>query len=227
MTKKLSVGSWAFLFNQEKPTNDFHQVIHMLHDLGYDGVELGGFNPHPGPDTCDTREKRRKLRKDVEDHGLKFSGLAADLWSQKLWSVEDSGPYIAAFAKNLIFAEDLGIDAIRIDTVEDVSNVAKLNIHPRARSEVIFWRVARAFDQIAKLAAPRHPHLLGVRTRLSDQQAIGDRPPGRRGSRRDEQPEFRRAFRHLSRSHVCRRRAPTRLATRRPCRAEPWSWRRN
>ena len=154
MTKKLSVGSWAFLFNQEKPTNDFHQVIHMLHDLGYDGVELGGFNPHPGPDTCDTREKRRKLRKDVEDHGLKFSGLAADLWSQKLWSVEDSGPYIAAFAKNLIFAEDLGIDAIRIDTVEDVSNVAKLNIHPRARSEVIFWRVARAFDQIAKLAAP-------------------------------------------------------------------------
>jgi sugar phosphate isomerase/epimerase len=155
MTKKLSVGSWAFIFNQEKPTNDFHQVIHMLHDLGYDGVELGGFNPHPGPDTCDTKAKRQKLRKDVEDHGLKFSGLAADLWAQKLWSVEDSGPYTAAFAKNLIFAEDLGIDGIRIDTVEDVSGVEKLNVHPRARSEVIFWRVARAFDRCAKLAAPR------------------------------------------------------------------------
>src|SRR5262249_46993945 len=44
MKKKLSIGSWAFIFNQEKPTNDFHQVVHMLSDLGYEGVELGGFN---------------------------------------------------------------------------------------------------------------------------------------------------------------------------------------
>ena len=36
-----------------------------------------------------------------------FSALAADLWSQKLWSVEDQGPFIAAFAKNVMFADDL------------------------------------------------------------------------------------------------------------------------
>ena len=58
-------------------------------------------------------EKRQRLKKDVADHGLQFSGLAADLWSQRLWSVEDSGPFIAAFAKNVIFADDLGIDTIR------------------------------------------------------------------------------------------------------------------
>ena len=49
MKKKLSIGSWAYLFNQEKPTNDFHQVVHMLHDLGYEGVELGSFGVHPTP----------------------------------------------------------------------------------------------------------------------------------------------------------------------------------
>ena len=103
MKKKLSIGSWAYIFNQENPTNDFHQVLHKLSDLGYEGVELGGFNPHPGPDTCDTKAKREALRRDVKDHGLEFSGLAADLWSQKLLSVEDSGPYIAAFAKNLFY----------------------------------------------------------------------------------------------------------------------------
>ena len=49
MKKKLSIGSWAYIFNQEKPTNDFHQVVHMLHDLGYEGVELGSFGAHPTP----------------------------------------------------------------------------------------------------------------------------------------------------------------------------------
>src|SRR3954452_22015699 len=138
--KKLSVGSWAYLFNQESPTTDFHQILHKLSDLGYDGVELGGFNPHPGPDTYD-RAKRRKLRQEVKDHGLEFSGLAADLWSQKLWSVEDSGPFVAAFAKNVFFAEDLGIDTIRVDTVEPVTRVAEAGIEPK----LLFDRVTRAF----------------------------------------------------------------------------------
>lgn len=149
--KKLSIGSWAYIFNQEQPTNDFHQVLHKLEDLGYEGVELGGFNPHPGPDTCDTRAKRQALRKEVQDHGLQFSGLAADLWSQKLVSVEDSGPYIAAFAKNVFFAEDLGIDTIRVDTVEPITVMKEKHLDPK----VVFDRVARAFDLCSKLAANR------------------------------------------------------------------------
>ncbi len=153
--KKLSIGTWAYIFNQEKPTNDFHEILHKLQHLGYEGVELGGFNPHPGPDTCDTREKRLALRKSVAEHGLQFSALAADLWSQKLWSVEDSGPFIAAFAKNVIFADDLGIDTIRVDTVEPVKKVGELNCPPNLRSQLILYRVAKAFDQCAKLAASR------------------------------------------------------------------------
>src|SRR5262249_11075729 len=150
MKKKLSIGSWAYIFNQEQPTNDFHQVVHKLADLGYEGVELGGFNPHPGPDTYD-RAKRKALRQTVHDHGLQFSGLAADLWSQKLVSVEDSGPYIAAFAKNLFFAEDLGIDTIRVDTVEPITVIKEKNLDPK----VVFDRVLRSFDLSAKLAANR------------------------------------------------------------------------
>jgi sugar phosphate isomerase/epimerase len=155
MKKKLSIGTWAYIFNQEQPTNDFHVILHKLQDLGYEGVELGGFNPHPGPDTYETRDKRLKLRKEVADHGLQFSALAADLWSQRLWSVEDSGPFIAAFAKNLIFAEDLGIDTIRVDTIEPITRVAEMNVPPKLRADTIFNRVARAFDQISKLAASR------------------------------------------------------------------------
>jgi sugar phosphate isomerase/epimerase len=151
MKRRLSIGSWAYIFNQEKPTNDFHQIVHMLHDMGYEGVELGGFKPHPGPDTCDTREKRQALRKLVKDHGLEFSGLAADLWSEKLISVEDSGPYIAAFAKNLFFAEDLGIKTIRVDTVEPITVMKEKNLDPK----LVMDRVVRAFDLCSKLAANR------------------------------------------------------------------------
>ncbi len=151
MGKKLSIGSWAYIFNQEQPTNDFHQLIHKLSDLGYEGVELGGFNPHPGPDTCNTKAKRQTLRKDVADHGLAFSGLAADLWSQKLLTVEDSGPFIAAFAKNVFFAEDLGIDTIRVDTVEPITVLKEKKVEPK----VAFDRAVRAFDLCSKLAADR------------------------------------------------------------------------
>lgn len=151
MKRKLSIGSWAFIFNQEKPTNDFHQVVHMLADLGYEGVELGGFNPHPGPDTCDTKEKRQHLKKLVKDHGLEFSALAADLWSQKLISVEDSGPFIAAFAKNVFFAEDLGIKTIRVDTVEPITVMKEKNLD----SKLVMDRAVRAFDLCSKLAANR------------------------------------------------------------------------
>ena len=58
------------------------------------------------------------------------------MWSQKLISVEDSGPYIAAFAKNLFFAEDLGIDTIRVDTVEPITSHALPNV-PGKRVTVV------------------------------------------------------------------------------------------
>jgi sugar phosphate isomerase/epimerase len=148
---RISIGTWAYIFNQTEPTNDFHVILHKLQDLGYDGVELGGFNPHPGPDTYPTKESRLKLKKAVADHGLYFSALAADLWSQKLLTVEDSGPFIAAFAKNLIFAEDLGIDCIRVDTVEPITVVQQ----GKVTNEKAFERAANAFDLCSKLAAPR------------------------------------------------------------------------
>jgi len=152
MPARISIGTWAYIFNQEVPTNDFHVILHKLEDLGYDGVELGGFNPHPGPDTYETKEKRAKLKKEVADHGLKFSALAADLWSQKLTTVEDSGPFIAAFAKNLFFAEDLGIDCIRVDTVEPITVVQSGQVS----NEKAFERVVKAFDLCSKLAAQRN-----------------------------------------------------------------------
>ncbi len=87
----------------------------------------------------------------MKDHGLEFSGLAANLWMHKLISVPDSGPYIAEFAKNLFFAEDLGIDCIRVDTLEPPDVFEKTGTDPKVGRQ----RVVKAWDLCSKLAASR------------------------------------------------------------------------
>lgn len=118
---RISIGSWAYLFNQEEPTTDFHKVLHKLQDLGYDGVELGSFGPHPSPVSHPTRASRQKLKKEIADHGLALSGIAVDLWSFKSpgTSILDEIPaaYVTAFLGWCVFASELDARTIRVDTV--------------------------------------------------------------------------------------------------------------
>lgn len=147
--KKLSIGSWAYLFNQDQPVTDFHALVHKLMHLGYQGIELFGFDPHPNPESHDTKEMRQKLRKMVVEHRLEFSALAPKLWGHALWSSDEHTSYLADFEKNAIFAEDLGIKTIRVDTVEPIANAAQ--VEPK----LLFDRCVKAFDACSKIAA-RH-----------------------------------------------------------------------
>src|SRR5437763_12314793 len=135
MKARLSIGSWAYIFNQEVPTNDFHQVLHKLQDLGYEGVELGSFGVHPTPWSHPTKADRAKLNKDVADHGLAFSGIAIDLWSFKKPGPsildENPVPYLAAFLGFAAFAGDLGIKTIRVDAVEPPDFFQTSKMDPR------------------------------------------------------------------------------------------------
>lgn len=147
---RLSIGSWAYCFGpyQDNPV-DFFTVVDKLAELGMDGVEFGAFPPHPNPDTYRTRERRQFLRCYVEDRGLAFSGLAANLWMHKLPTVEDAGPYIAEFAKNVLFAEDMGIDVIRVDTVEPPDCFEKTGVDPKLGRE----RVVRTWVKCCRIAS--------------------------------------------------------------------------
>ena len=134
---------------------------------------------------------------------MEFSGLAADLWSQKLISVEDSGPFIAAFAKNLFFAEDLGIKTIRVDTVEPITVMKEKNLDPK----LVMDRVARAFDLCSKLAANRGINIcwefepgFPINKPSEILELVEARP------RRRQEPQFRRPLRFLPCLHVRRRR---------------------
>ena len=118
MSKRISIGTWAFLFNQEKPI-PFDEIVPGLKRLGFDGLELGGFGDHPSPENCPTAESRAAVRQMWESRGMGCSGLAADLWSERLITAADDASYLRTFRKNLQFCRDLGIDVIRVDTTED------------------------------------------------------------------------------------------------------------
>jgi sugar phosphate isomerase/epimerase len=153
MKRKLSIGSWAYLFNQEQPTNDFHVVLHKLQDLGYEGVELGSFGVHPTPVSHPTRADRQRLKKEVADHGLAFSGIAVDLWSFKKPGPsimdENPTPYVSAFLGFTAFAADLGIKTVRVDTVEPPNFFETSKMDPKAGLD----RLVSVWDKCSKIAA--------------------------------------------------------------------------
>jgi sugar phosphate isomerase/epimerase len=148
MGKKISIGSWAYVFNQKEEI-DFHTILHGLKDLKLDGVELGSFGKHPTPKSHPTKADRKRLKDEVAAHGLGFSGIAPDLWSFKLVSVEDPAPYLAAFLGYCAFAEDLGIKLIRVDAVEPPDVFEKNNIDPKLG----FDRAVNAWNIACKMAA--------------------------------------------------------------------------
>jgi sugar phosphate isomerase/epimerase len=130
MSKRSSIGSWAYTIGPyaDKPI-DFDTVCTRLKELGFDGVELGAFPPHPNPGNpggsdegwggaMPEKSQRLELAAQMRERGLGFSGMAANLWGEKLINTDDQSKYISEFKKNCEFARDLAIGGVRVDTVQ-------------------------------------------------------------------------------------------------------------
>jgi len=143
--KKISIGSWAYTIGPyAKNPVAWDEVIKKVKGLGFDGVELGGFPPHPNPDNMPFKKQRSACKKQLKDVGLDWSGLAADLWSQHLIDAEDDSAYLACFRKNLQFCVDLGIPAIRVDTVQPPTIFDKVDPDTARQRVVKTWKVCAA-----------------------------------------------------------------------------------
>jgi sugar phosphate isomerase/epimerase len=129
----------------------FDTVIEKLGKLKFDGVELGGFAPHPAPAQLGTKAQRAELKKKVADRGLAFSGLAADLWSCPVIPQADNSKWMSTFEQNLDFACDLGIDCIRVDSVSPPDIFEREKIDPKVGWE----RLTKTFRTAAEKAQNR------------------------------------------------------------------------
>jgi sugar phosphate isomerase/epimerase len=149
MGKKISIGSRAFVFNQDTVL-DFHTTLHKLQHMKFDGIELGSFGVHPTPMSHPTKADRLALKKEVADHGLQFSGIAPDFWQFHIISNPDPSSYLAAFLGYCEFTQDLGIKLLRVDTTSEPPDVFEKNkLDPKVGIE----RIVKAWDIACKMAA--------------------------------------------------------------------------
>jgi sugar phosphate isomerase/epimerase len=148
--KRISIGTWAYTIGpyQDHPV-PFEEVVRKLRALQFNGLELGAFNPHPNPDNTPTREGRQRVLDLVRGAGLEFSGIAADLWSQKLINTADNSEYLACFRKCLKFTHDLGIRTFRVDTVQPPTILGEVDAATARRRVVTTWQ--RCADEAGDL----------------------------------------------------------------------------
>ncbi len=158
MAKRIAIGTWAYAIGPyaDSPI-PFTEVVEKLHSFGFDGLELGGFGVHPNPDLQTTNEERGAVRQMWESRGMGCSGLAADLWSEKLITAADTSSYMTTFRKNIRFCSDLGIDVIRVDTTEDPGVLGRVGDEPAQPTVVPYddalKRVCNTWRQCTQEAA--------------------------------------------------------------------------
>lgn len=148
--RRTSIGSWAYNIGPyaDKPV-PFDEVGSTLAKLGFDGMELGGFNGYPNPHALATADDRAALKEKMAGWGLGFSGLAADLWAEHLIDTDDQSKYIDEFTVNCDFAKDLGIAGVRVDTVQPPTILETVD------EETAFDRVVGTWKTCVKIAADR------------------------------------------------------------------------
>jgi sugar phosphate isomerase/epimerase len=159
MSKRISIGSWAYTIGPYASNPiDFETVCSKLKALGFQGVELGAFPPHPnpgnpnGPDdswpgAMPEKSQRQELAAQMKERGLGFSGIAANLWGEKLINTDDPSKYISEFRKNSEFAKALGIQGIRVDCVQPPS------IHREVDYETAMKRVVNTWKTCCDIAS--------------------------------------------------------------------------
>lgn len=146
--KRISIGSWAYTVGPYKDHPvPWDTVTDKLAELGFDGVELGAFPPHPNPDNVSTVAGRKAVLAELREKDLAFSGMGPQLWGQKLANTNDHADYIAAFTKNCDFAQDLGIRTIRVDTCQPPE------IYAEHSTTAVLDRVVNAWKECASIAA--------------------------------------------------------------------------
>jgi len=114
---QVSLGSWAFAFGpfSAQPW-DFGRVCVYTGRAGYDGIEINGFRPHPHDEDLDA-EDCKILRGRLEQLGLGVSGYAPDLTAAPP-SRAPLVDYLTRIDSALVLCGRLGIDTLRVDTID-------------------------------------------------------------------------------------------------------------
>jgi sugar phosphate isomerase/epimerase len=150
MKKKTAVGTWAYIWGgyQEAPI-PFRTAVEKLAELKYDGIEFGAFAPHLEPNT---KEKRKEMKKLLDDNHLGISAVAAPFPSPAT-SKQDA--YLDTVKQHLELCADMGITKLRVDAVDAPTAVPGGMPYEKA-----FGTIAEVWNKSAELCAKQKVKLI-------------------------------------------------------------------
>lgn len=113
--KKISIGSWAYVFG---PYSDhpvpLDTVIKELGQMKYDGISLGGFKPHAHFELYPTKEDCDRLLNQLRQNGLEVVDYSPDV---NIYNpILEQDKYLKLLEKFLVFMEQCGFTILRLDT---------------------------------------------------------------------------------------------------------------
>lgn len=139
---RIALGSWAFAFGPFAADPwSFDRLCGYAAAVGYDGVEINGFRPHPHDEDFTAADCAR-LRDRLTERGLGVSAYAPDFRSTPPADVP-AADYLARIESVLTFCERMGIPMLRVDSVSPPGPVDRQRLAHLADT----WR--RAADRCA------------------------------------------------------------------------------
>jgi sugar phosphate isomerase/epimerase len=141
--KKISLGSWAFTYGPyaENPVS-FERTARRLAQAGYDGIEIGGFEPHVTLERYPDSGSRREVRRMLDDLALGVSGYAADFGSTDPITPANRRAYLDLFSRFIEVCVDLGAPSLRVDCVKGPDGIPPAEARSAQLRLADVWREA-------------------------------------------------------------------------------------
>jgi sugar phosphate isomerase/epimerase len=151
---RIALSTWTFAMPPyDEAPEDFESVLDRAAQLGYDGVEVGLFAPHPTVAELDTKARRDAYRESIESRGLGIAGVVANFdGTPSILTNADNSPFLAALDAQLDLCADIGVDLLRLE-ITDPPQVMREVDHELAHARLVeTW-----------MEAARHGEARGVR----------------------------------------------------------------
>jgi sugar phosphate isomerase/epimerase len=117
---RIALSTWTFVMPPyDAAPEDFESVLDRAAELGYDGVEVGFFAPHPTAADLDTEARRAAYREALESRGLGIAGVVADFAGcPSILTGDDNSAFLAALDEQLAATAGIGADVLRLEITD-------------------------------------------------------------------------------------------------------------
>jgi sugar phosphate isomerase/epimerase len=117
---RIALSTWTFAMTPyDRAPEAFEGILDRAAELGYDGVEVGLFPPHPTVAELDTRAARDAYRDSIESRGLGIAGVVANFEGcPSILTNADNSAFLASLDEQLDLCAEIGTDMLRLEITD-------------------------------------------------------------------------------------------------------------